>query len=212
MNSEKIEKYKEMLLREKEETLKTLKMMENNDVGKKSRYSPIELSNYDNHPAEIGTELFQEGLNSALKLRQSNDVEELDAALKRIEKGTYGKCEICGEEIAEERLDVLPQARVCIRCKKEKFPIHEEVMKTRPVEEKVMNAYFGRKYLNQRDDDENEGLDYLNDLMKYGSADSPQDLGGYEDYKNFYNNEEDKQGTVDDMDTISNEDYRRQLP
>ena len=57
-----------------------------------------------------------------------------------------------------------------------------------------------------------QGLDYLNDLMKYGSADSPQDLGGYRDYKNYYNNEQDEQGIVDSMDKIFNEEYKKQLP
>jgi hypothetical protein len=71
---------------------------------------------------------------------------------------------------------------------------------------------MGRKYLNKREDDEHEGMDQLNDLMKYGSAYSPQDLGGYHDYEEFYTNEIDMQGIVDDMDQVSNEEYKRQLP
>jgi RNA polymerase-binding transcription factor DksA len=212
MNPEKREKYKNILEKKKDEAKNTLEKMRKNETAKKSGYSPVELSNYDNHPAEIGSDLYQEELNNALKVRQSNDVDELEAALTRIEDGTYGRCEFCGGEIDEDRLDVLPQAMTCIRCKEEKMPEHGDVMKTRPVEEKVMDAYFGRKYLNRREDDENEGLDYLNDLMKYGSADSPQDLGGYRDYKNYYNNEQDEQGIVDSMDKISNEEYKKQLP
>ena len=42
---------------------------------------------------------------------------EVDAALERIDKGTYGRCESCGDEIPAERMDARPVARLCLRCK-----------------------------------------------------------------------------------------------
>ncbi len=42
---------------------------------------------------------------------------EVDAALERINKGTYGRCESCGDEIPPERMDARPVARLCLRCK-----------------------------------------------------------------------------------------------
>jgi DnaK suppressor protein len=42
---------------------------------------------------------------------------EVEAALRRIEEGTYGKCERCGETIPVERLEALPTARLCVSCK-----------------------------------------------------------------------------------------------
>ena len=42
---------------------------------------------------------------------------EVEKALARIEKITYGKCDICGEEIPQERLEVNPAAAVCVKCK-----------------------------------------------------------------------------------------------
>ncbi len=42
---------------------------------------------------------------------------EVDAALKRLDAGTYGKCERCGQEIPIERLEALPTARLCVSCK-----------------------------------------------------------------------------------------------
>jgi len=67
----------------------------------------------------------------------------------------------------------------------------------RPVEELIWDAPFGRKYLNKQEDDENEGMDQFNDLVKYGSSDTPQDMGGYYDFDEYYTNELDKQGIVD---------------
>lgn len=42
---------------------------------------------------------------------------EVDAALDRINKGTYGRCESCGDEIPPERMDARPVAWLCLRCK-----------------------------------------------------------------------------------------------
>ena len=39
--------------------------------------------------------------------------------------------------------------------------------------------------LNRLEDNEYEGMDILNDVLKYGSSDTPQDMGGYHDYKDF---------------------------
>jgi len=44
-------------------------------------------------------------------------VVEIDAALARVEAGTYGRCEACGKPIPEARLEVLPEATLCVSCK-----------------------------------------------------------------------------------------------
>ena len=44
------------------------------------------------------------------------ELRQIDAALQRIDLGTYGLCEVCEEPIAEKRLDVLPFATRCIEC------------------------------------------------------------------------------------------------
>lgn len=44
-------------------------------------------------------------------------LEEVRAALQRVERGTYGRCENCGNEINPERLEAIPTARLCITCK-----------------------------------------------------------------------------------------------
>ena len=42
---------------------------------------------------------------------------EVVGALERLEAGTYGRCERCGNEIAPERLEAIPTARLCVACK-----------------------------------------------------------------------------------------------
>ncbi len=43
-------------------------------------------------------------------------LDDVQAAIHRVEAGTYGKCERCGKDIAPERLEAVPAARLCIKC------------------------------------------------------------------------------------------------
>ena len=48
---------------------------------------------------------------------ESEELEEIEEALRRIEDGTYGKCEACGKTIGKNRLEAIPSASLCINCK-----------------------------------------------------------------------------------------------
>ena len=54
-----------------------------------------------------------------VKDRERKLIAKIHEALKRINDGTYGICEICGEEISEKRLEARPVITSCIRCKEE---------------------------------------------------------------------------------------------
>ncbi|MCX7921800.1 MAG: TraR/DksA C4-type zinc finger protein [Clostridia bacterium] len=204
--------FRKLLIQRGKELSDTIALMKEHEEADQDKYSPNELSNYDNHPAEIGTELFQVQLNNALMVHEEHLLNDIHDALKRIDHGTFGICAYCGKDIKEERLEAIPYTRVCMECEQGKAYDPEKLENNRPVEELIWDAPFGRKYLNRREDDENEGLDQLNDLVKYGTSDSPQDMGGYHDYDEYYTNEIDNQGIVDHMDKITNEEYKRQLP
>ncbi|MGZ6143591.1 MAG: TraR/DksA family transcriptional regulator [Myxococcales bacterium] len=47
---------------------------------------------------------------------QGHELRELDAALERIDKGTYGTCQMCGGAVGRQRLRAIPEARYCIDC------------------------------------------------------------------------------------------------
>nr|WP_276020668.1 TraR/DksA C4-type zinc finger protein [Acetivibrio straminisolvens] len=204
--------FRQLLIKEGKSLEKTINLMKEHGIGEQNMESADELSAYDNHPAELGTQLFQAELNNALKVHEEHLLKDIHDALIKIDEGNYGKCELCAKEIGEERLEALPYTRLCIDCENSKEISMENLERQRPVEELIWDAPLGRKYLNKREDDENEGLDQFNDLLKYGSSDTPQDMGGYYDFEEYYTNEIDKQGIVDRMDNISNEEYKRQLP
>lgn len=76
-----------------------------------------DLSSHRTHTADQGTENYQTEMASQLKSIESKTLREIDDALKRIQACTYGKCEDCGEDIPPARLEVVPHARFCMKCK-----------------------------------------------------------------------------------------------
>ncbi|MDB5313672.1 MAG: yocK 2 [Gemmataceae bacterium] len=68
------------------------------------------------HDADRGSRAADEELALGLLGPAEVILAEANAALKRIEGGTFGRCEDCGKPITRTRLDALPYARRCIRC------------------------------------------------------------------------------------------------
>ena len=74
---------------------------------------------FDNHLADTATETYDRELEYGLEEGAERLLGEIDAALKRIEDGTYGSCTNCGGQIPEERLEALPWATLCIECQRD---------------------------------------------------------------------------------------------
>ena len=70
----------------------------------------------DEHDPEGATIAFERSQVDALLRQAEHQLEEVDAATRRLDAGTYGVCEICGGPIGDDRLGARPTARVCIDC------------------------------------------------------------------------------------------------
>jgi DnaK suppressor protein len=70
----------------------------------------------DEHDAEGATIAFERSQVGALVAQARDHLAEIEAALQRLEAGSYGTCERCGRPIAPERLEARPVARTCITC------------------------------------------------------------------------------------------------
>ena len=68
------------------------------------------------HLGDMGTRESQQVMNETLLEHENEVLGEVADALKRIEQGTFGRCENCGKAIARGRLDAIPYARYCARC------------------------------------------------------------------------------------------------
>jgi RNA polymerase-binding protein DksA len=72
----------------------------------------------DNHLAETATVTVDREIDYTLEENSEHVLTAIDAALKKIEDGTFGKCETCGQDIAEERLAAIPWTTQCIDCRR----------------------------------------------------------------------------------------------
>jgi len=73
---------------------------------------------YDNHLADTATVTYDRELDYTLEENSEHVLAEIDAALTRIDDGTYGICTNCGTSIPPERLEARAWATLCIGCKR----------------------------------------------------------------------------------------------
>ena len=81
--------------------------------------STEEISAYDQHPADQGTETFEQEKALSILEQHQADLADVERALERVADGTYGKCEACGNVIPDERLEARPAARYCLEDQKQ---------------------------------------------------------------------------------------------
>jgi RNA polymerase-binding transcription factor DksA len=166
MKKDKARHFKYLLDHHREDREEVIDDMEGAGIGEYDPFYRDELSHYDNHPAEFATELFEMEHYMALKKLQTDEVRKIRQASAKVDEGTYGICEACGKDIDNKRLEVLPQASLCIDCavreENETLSIKEQTMKKRHPEEQILDA----SNLN-RDGVHNQALE---DLMHYGSS------------------------------------------
>ena len=72
---------------------------------------------FDEESGEGGSVPVDREVDLMLSAQALAEVEEIDAALLKLERGIYGACEMCRRKIPEERLEVIPHARLCVQCK-----------------------------------------------------------------------------------------------
>jgi DnaK suppressor protein len=101
-----------LLLEKRNEILHSVTSMENETL----RKARTDLSSMPIHMADMGSDNFE--LENTLGLMDSERkiLREIEDALDRIEKGTYGICEAGGESISKARLTAIPWARYCVPC------------------------------------------------------------------------------------------------
>jgi len=105
------------LLEERGRLLKELGYLEANVLKQNQRDSSGDLSGYSFHMADLGTDAMEREKAFLFASAEGRALYDVDEALRRIYSGNYGLCETCQQPIAKERLEVVPGARLCIRCK-----------------------------------------------------------------------------------------------
>jgi DnaK suppressor protein len=111
LRKRELEKFRKLLLAQREQLLGNAKRAVSGDI----HLDP------DDFPDEIDTASSEVNLAfmGRLRERERGLLTKIDGALAKIEDGVYGECEGCGEEIGLKRLEARPVAELCIDCKSE---------------------------------------------------------------------------------------------
>ncbi len=116
-----LDKYKQKLEEKRAEIAENIKRLEGESSGR------------DRLSREVVQQDFEGGGDAALQAMTRNQsaamignlrdmLITIDEALENIEDGTYGVCEVCGKNIPKKRLDALPEATMCTKCRTEVGP------------------------------------------------------------------------------------------
>jgi RNA polymerase-binding protein DksA len=119
LNAIETDRFRETLLEERQRVEAAIQNLHDEHPGTLVEDSGEETA-YDNHLADTATETYDRELDYTLEENSEHVLGEIDAALKRIEEGTYGTCTNCDRPIPVERLEALPWATLCIDCQRDR--------------------------------------------------------------------------------------------
>jgi DnaK suppressor protein len=83
----------------------------------------------DSFPDPVDRAMSESNISIELRKRDRERklLQKIQKAIQKVEDGTYGICEECGDDISEERLKVRPEASLCIKCKEEQEKIEKQL-------------------------------------------------------------------------------------
>ena len=115
MNKRDLHKYERALLAEKQRMLKQGRVT---DEVMDAACPDVtgDLSSHRTHSADQGTENYRREMASRFKTIETDTLRQIEDALKRITDGTYGICVSCGGRVPKARLEVVPHAKLCMKC------------------------------------------------------------------------------------------------
>jgi RNA polymerase-binding protein DksA len=117
MDKKELKHFEEIILKKKSELMKELGHLEKNVLFASQKDQAGDLSGYSFHMADQASDSNEQEQNFMFASREGRFLHHLDMALERVKKGTYGKCQVCNLPIAKARLEAVPHARYCIKCK-----------------------------------------------------------------------------------------------
>ncbi|NHN28632.1 TraR/DksA C4-type zinc finger protein [Paenibacillus agricola] len=168
LNPQQIQSLQSILLDEKQWLDAHLEANGHFGLSESLRDQTGELSTNDNHPADLGSELFERSKDIALNENHEHHFEEVTKALERLENGQYGLCAVCGVAIPYERLQAVPTTLYC------KEHVRGHSSNDRPVEEQLLDPPFGRtSFDGKTKETEFDGEDAWQIVESWGTSNSP---------------------------------------
>ena len=122
-----VERFKKLLEASRKKIAGDLAHLEKDSLNTSQREASGDLSGYSLHMADMATDNFDREFNLGLVSSEQQILNLIDEALRKIEEGKFGVCEVCSKVISQKRLLAVPYAKYCIKCQSE-----EEKKRRRP--------------------------------------------------------------------------------
>ena len=116
MNKRQLKKYEKLLLEKRKQLVEEMGLLKKRGSSTMKEETG-NLSSHTYHMADLGTDAQEREKAFLFASKSGRLLYHIDEALRRIKDNKYGKCEECGEDISPERLEWVPHARMCIKCK-----------------------------------------------------------------------------------------------
>ena len=111
MNKTQLKKFKTLLTEKRDEIIKKAKQTLEEDMTLDANDLPDEM--------DLASSEYLQSFTFRLRGREKSFLDKISKALVKIEDGSFGTCEECGEEISVKRLEARPETTLCIKCKED---------------------------------------------------------------------------------------------
>ncbi len=118
MNKTQLKKFKTLLTEKRDEIVKKAKQTLEEDMTLDSNDLPDEM--------DLASSEYLQSFTFRLRGREKSFLDKIQKALAKIEDGSFGTCEECGEEISVKRLEARPETTLCIKCKEDQERLEKD--------------------------------------------------------------------------------------
>ena len=120
LNKKELAEFKKLVIKKNNEVVDEIKHISEDTLKKSQKEASGDISGYAYHMADVATDSYDREFSLGLASNERKFLYELDDALKKIEDGTFGICEVCKVLISKTRLRAVPYARLCVKCQEKK--------------------------------------------------------------------------------------------
>ena len=118
MNKTQLKKFKTLLVEKRDEIVKKAKQTLEEDMTLDANDLPDEM--------DLASSEYLQSFTFRLRGREKAFLDKIQKALGKIEEGTFGVCEECGDEISIKRLEARPETTLCIKCKEDQERVEKD--------------------------------------------------------------------------------------
>ncbi|WP_108672236.1 TraR/DksA C4-type zinc finger protein [Peribacillus acanthi] len=202
ISNQQLKSLKDELLSQKASLEHTIENTKHETMEEGEKDNVGELSSYDNHPADLGSELYEREKDMALGVHAESELSKIEQALLAMEKGSYGKCKECGKDIPFERLEIVPYSLYCV----EHTP-DQTTASDRPGEEEILEAPHRDSFDRRKNPYIIDHEDSFQEVARYGTSETPSDYtGDRKDYSSLYRDADDNEGFTEEIETFVGND------